>query len=118
MHHSIEKLLNGDTRVVECFSTANEKWPDLFDAKRDEDIESWASWLTDNQIAFFERQCGGRDFGQEVMAWSGFGYLYSTQTGFEENAQAAKKLAEAFEHSMVSLEVKSMARDAAKSYLG
>jgi len=116
MHYTIERLLNGDPDVVRHYQIARDKWRELFETQRDASVEEWAQWITDEQIAFFEHSCGGRWPGQEVMAWSGFGALYSTEAGFDTNRRLAEKLAEAFGRSMVSIEVKGHARSAAASY--
>jgi hypothetical protein len=116
MHYTIEKLLKGDPSVARDFAAANAIWPELFEFMKDANVIDWAQWLTNKQYQF-ESQCGGRSDGQEVMAWSGFAYLYSTQVGFEDNYMLADKLREAFERSMVSIEVKGAAKRAAASYL-
>lgn len=118
VHYTIEYLLDGNPDVVGYYAKANDKWPELFVSMKNDDVSKWAKWLSDAQLIFFEPKCGGRLLGQEVMAWSGFGHLYSTQSGFEENRVQAEKLREAFKQSWVSLEVKGMAEDAAASYLG
>ncbi|WP_148293623.1 hypothetical protein [Azospirillum sp. B4] len=99
------------------FEKAKQKWNYFFKNYQDKPISSWAKWLTDEQISF-EHACGGRWPGQEVMAWSGFGALYTTQSGLDENLPLAKKLAGAFFQSSCSLEVKAAARKAAAFYLG
>ncbi len=117
MHYTLEKLLNGNSELISCYQAAKQKWDELFVERRNGSVSEWAEWLEGNQISFFEHQCGGRCFGQEVMAWSGFGALYSTQNGFGNNQPLAEKLAEAFKESGCSVEVISMARNAAASYL-
>lgn len=66
----------------------------------------------------FENRCGGRDLGQEIMAWSGFAFLYDTYAGFNNiNQQRAIRLRDAFRSSGCSLEVTSHASNAADFYL-
>jgi hypothetical protein len=50
------------------------------------------------------------------MPWSAFAHLYSCQVGYEDNGPSAYKLAQAFEMSTCSLEVKHGAKEAAKVY--
>jgi hypothetical protein len=117
MHYTIERLLTGDTTVPTHFELARDKWNELFEGKFDATVSDWARWLTDQQIMFFEHRCGGRWEGQEVMAWSGFGSLYSIKLGFtEDTRKLAIKLAKAFAQSSCSIEVKGAARRAALSY--
>ncbi len=116
MRETTEQLLQGNASVPRYYEAAKRKWDDFFETHRGLGVGEWARWLTDEQISFFEHRCGGRDLGQEIMAFSGFGALYNRRTGFEGTRELAKKLAEAFEGSGVSLEVKSLANKAAKSY--
>ncbi len=124
MHYTIERLSKGDASVVDNFVTAKKKWEEIFESTKGQSIESLTKKITEAQM-FFEHHCGGRHQGQEIMVWSSFGTLYSVQTGFEadfesppkENYTLARDLAEAFQDSSCSMEVKVMAREAAKSYL-
>jgi hypothetical protein len=65
---------------------------------------------------WFERNCGARWVGQEIMVVSGIGMLYSTKAGFGDNADRARVLYDAFQQSFCSIEVKSIAREVAESY--
>ena len=116
MHETLEELLKGDDDIVGFYVTAKEKWPELFQSMQQDPVQDWARWLTVQQVAFFERQCGGRRLGQEVMVWSSFAVLYSTQVGFGGNKALAIKLVEAFAKSGCSVEVKSKVRKALISY--
>lgn len=115
MHDTIERLINGDKSVVDNFVEAKARWSRILVNVRTEDVKDLAARITTEQ-SWFERHCGGRWPGQEVMVWAAFASLYTTAGGFEENAESAKKLAKAFAASMCSLEVKSGARAAAESY--
>jgi len=117
MHYTLERLINGDSSVVSHYEIAKKEWKDFFAKHKNDSIEYWARWLFESQIGFFENKCGGRYEGQEVMAWSGFATLYSTEEGFGENQPLAEKLAEAFKKSGCSLEVKFAANKAIESYL-
>ncbi len=116
MHYTIQLLLDGEAAVISYYQAAKIKWNELFVDYRDGSVSDWASWLTSQQVSYFEQHCGGRWEGQEVMAWSGFALLYTTTGGFGDNLPYAKKLAEAFEKSMCSIELKGGAKRAAKSY--
>ena len=116
MDQTINALLKGDKNIVAYYQKTNEKWQELFVAKKDSPVSTWAQWLSDQQIPFFERECGGRHLGEEVMACSGFGVLYNVIVGFDEMEELAVKLVKAFEESRCSIEVKSMARHAATYY--
>jgi hypothetical protein len=116
MHYTVEELLKGNSKVARYYQVAKQKWDEFFETHRGQDVTEWAKWLTEQQIIFFEHECGGRGLGQEVMAWSGFGVLYSVQAGFADNRVLARQLVDAFAKSTCSLDVKSKARDAALSY--
>lgn len=116
MHETIERLLYGDNAVVGYFAKTMAKWNELFEGHAEDDVTAWAEWLGKTQIPFFEAQCGGRSYGQEVMAWSGFGTLYG-QAGFTPEKKArAVKLVKAFDGSTCSIEVKGKAKGAARFY--
>jgi hypothetical protein len=116
MHYTVEKLVEGDAEIVDCYKKAGDAWTHFFSENHDAGVEEWAKWIGAKQIPFFEHQCGGRSVGQEVMAWSAFGSLYSTMIGFEGKEEMAVKLVKAAAKTSCSLEVKSHFRDAALSY--
>jgi hypothetical protein len=116
VHYAIERLLKGDQTVAANFAKAAAKWPELFTMYIHRSAADWAEWLEREQIVFFERECGGRSDGQEVMAWSGFAFIYSTELGFEDRRRQAEKLSDAFRLSRVSREVQTMAAQAARCY--
>jgi hypothetical protein len=116
MHETLEKLLKGDDDIVGFYLTAKEKWPELFQSMQQDPVQDWARWLTVQQVAFFEHQCGGRRLGKEVMVWSSFAVLYNTNVGFGGNRALATKLVEAFAKSGCSIGVKSEFRKALTSY--
>ncbi|MGA8171662.1 MAG: hypothetical protein WB816_12650 [Methylocystis sp.] len=116
MHYTLEGLLHGDSKIFEHYQAAKRKWILFFETHKNQSASEWAKWLAAEQITFFERRCGGRSLGQEVMAWSGFGALYDTEVGFGENLATARKLAAAFALSMCCAELKKRAEDAAASF--
>lgn len=107
--------MHGDDSVVGYFVAAKERWAKILKDVNDVSVQTLSKRLTDEQM-WFEHHCGGRWDGQEVMAWTAFASLYTTEAGFEDNAGAASKLARAFDASMCSIEVKGLAERAAKSY--
>ena len=115
MRDIIEELKNGNTQIVDFFVVAEEKWKDLLHDIRDVEIGTLAKRL---QLAQgdFERICGSRNLGKTMMPWSGFAHLYSCQVGYEGKGPSAYKLAQAFEASCCSIEVKSEAKTAANLY--
>lgn len=79
------------------------------------DIDAIATILSQSQTTI-EQACGGRNIGKAIMPWSAFAHFYDQQDGLGDNGKTIFKLAEAFEKSFCSLEVKSGAREAAKVY--
>jgi hypothetical protein len=112
----LEMLKEGNARIVEHFINANAKWKDVLSDVETISVDDLAKRLSAVQGSF-EQICGGdRYLGKTVMGWSGFTHLYSCAVGFEDNGPFAYKLAQAFEKSMCSLEVKHAAKKAAKLY--
>src|SRR5262249_10899997 len=103
MHYTIERLLNGDSSLVAHYQNAAKRWKEIFAMPESREIASLAALLPRQQM-WFERNAGGRWAGQEVMAVSGFGILYTTENGFQEDYNLAQMLAQAFEASSCSIE--------------
>lgn len=118
MHYAIENLMNNDVSVVEHFSKAKGKWQELLSDITTVSVTELAKRLTSAQ-SWFEVNCGGRDEGKQIMPWTGFASIYSTQDGYDgpgRSMNEAVKLAQAFVASSVSIEVKGQAHKAARSY--
>jgi len=118
MHQMIENLMNNDVEVVEHLSKAKAKWEDIFKDITTVSVADLAKRLTTAQ-SWFEVNCGGRDDGKEIMAWTGFAVIYDTGAGYDRpnrSMHEAVKLAQAFVASSVSIEVKGGAHKAALSY--
>ena len=115
MHHTIELLVNGDLHLGDHYRRAVARWKEIWCRPEAGDIVDLATMLSNEQM-WFEHNCGGRWVGQEIMVVSGIGMLYTTQAGFDGNAERARLLYDAFQRSYCSLEVKGIARDVAKSY--
>lgn len=115
MHYTIELLINGDRRVSDYYCAAVEHWREIWSKPESRDIVSLATILSSEQL-WFERNCGSRWVGQEIMVASGIAMLYTTKAGFEKNAERARFLFDAFQRSFCSIEVKSIAQKVAASY--
>jgi hypothetical protein len=115
MHYTIERLLQGDEDLAEQFVKAKVRWTGVLGDLDSVPVDALAKRISAEQT-WFEINCGGRYEGQEVMAWSAFAILYSTDAGFDGREKEAKKLLAAFLASPCSLEVHGHARSAAASY--
>lgn len=118
MHHTVELLIQGDRGVCDYYRAAVERWREIWARPEAGDPVRLATVLSGEQT-WFERHCGPREHrwvGQEVMVAAGFGMLYSTRAGFDDNAERAQLLYDAFQRSFCSIEVKGVARDVASSY--
>jgi hypothetical protein len=115
MHYTVELLVRGDRNVSEFYRAAVGRWKEIWSRPNVKDVVYLATTLSDEQL-WFERNCGGRWIGQEIMVVSGIGLLYSTGAGFEDKADRARLLYDAFQRSYCSVEVKSIAREVAESY--
>jgi hypothetical protein len=118
MHRTIEKLMNNVEPVGNYFAAAKAKWNEILADVAVVPAAELAERLSHSQ-SWFERHCGGRWDGQEVMVLTGFASIYDVGIGYDREGRGkpeAVKLAEAFELSMCSLEVKGAAREVARSY--
>jgi hypothetical protein len=115
MHYSLEMLVRGQAEVVGYYQAAANRWREIWSRPESRDLDSLAKMLLSEQM-WFERNCGGRWVGQEIMVVSGLAGLYTTATGFEDNLQRARLLYDAFQSSYCSAEVKSIAEEVARSY--
>jgi hypothetical protein len=115
MHYTIEKLMHSKEPVQQYFIAAQQKWAEILADIDSISTANLAETLSSQQD-WFESNCGGRLPGQEIMAWSAFGYFYSTHSGYGDNEAKVKKLAEAFQSSTCSSEVLGHAEDAVKLY--
>ena len=108
----IEALLEGKP-VETYFATAKAHWDELL-GENEEWIRGLAPKLQQEQLDFFERRCGGRYLGQEIMVASGIGSLMHPET--ERRRDLARALIHAFGASMCSVEVKSAVSRIAELY--
>ncbi|MGO8752056.1 MAG: hypothetical protein ACLQNE_39455 [Thermoguttaceae bacterium] len=115
MHYSVEMLVRGRAEVVEYYRVAAERWGEIWHRPDAHDLARLSKMLSSEQM-WFERNCGGRWVGQEVMVVSGLAGLYSTEVGFDDRLEQARLLYDAFQTSFCSVEVKSIAEEVARSY--
>jgi hypothetical protein len=108
-------LIQADHAVMANYKRAIELWDEITQLKEFEKVETLAKVLTSRQMQF-ERECGGRWVGQEVMVVSGIARFYTTSIGFESNEAEVLRIYDAFMASFCSIEVKAHAQDIAKSY--
>ena len=115
MQELLERLGRGDTQILGMCQEANRAWTEFLRELHGADTGTLAA-----RLGFFEptftRIFGSERFGQNMMTWTGFAALYDTNTGFGQNLERAKQLAEAFQRSNCSTEVKSEARSCVISY--
>lgn len=115
MRQSIAMLLRGQAEVVDYYRRASERWQQIWSRPESDDWEKLADIIQDEE-AWFERNCGGRWLGQEIMVVSGIGGLYSLEGGSDTKREQARRLYDAFQISYCSLALKSIADDMARLY--
>lgn len=115
MIYTYSRLIKGDAEIVKYYQVALEHWKEILENPKNEDVESLAKSLSSEQF-WFERNCGGRFLGQEIMAVTGLAQFYDEQIGFEGNEQNALNIYEAFQRSYCSMEVKFHSREAAEIF--
>jgi hypothetical protein len=115
MHYSIEMVVRGQAEVIDYYRLAAERWREIWGRPEASQLEKLARMLQGEQM-WFERNCGGRWIGQEIMVVSGLAGLYSTATGFDRNEKRARLLYDAIQSSFCSVEVKSIAEEVARAY--
>lgn len=126
MHYTIEKLIEGERDLVGWYEKALELWVKIF-SKADPLDKNNLTRLSE-EIFFeqttFERNCGGRAIGQEIMAITGIAQFYTTQYGFDVGYEdeydgrfeRAQNVYISIKKSNCSLEVKFHADAVARSY--
>lgn len=111
----LDGIKTGQQDIAGMWQKLDAEWAGWLSRVDDQSVEDLASDLTTHQMTA-ERICGSRSLGKAMYAWTAFAHLYTLQDGIGENGRKAVKLADAFEKSMVSIEVKFAAREAAKQY--
>lgn len=115
MHELLERLGRGDTRLITMCQDANQAWRGFLAELEGADTGTLAA-----RLGFFQREFhrlfDSPTLGETLMPWTGFAALYDTKSGWGANLQRAKQLAEAFQRSHCSEEVRSEARSCVISY--
>lgn len=116
MHLTIEALREGASFATYWqagFATWRELLRDVGAVK----LGDLAARIGDAQMEHFERRCGGRALGQEIMAWTGVAYYFDAEEGnFGDDVERARKVFDALQLSHASIEVKVHAERAAITY--
>jgi hypothetical protein len=120
MSFTFRLLKKKDPEIINYYSKANNIWKELLE-DYDGDSEKLAKQLGIKQTRFEwivqDNNKYSRWDGQEIMVLSGLSYFLDDES--EESIRLATSVAEAFEMSYCSLEVKGLAKRASKLfYLG
>ena len=120
MHQTIEALLKGDEEILHFYKVATERWTQVLMS-----LEGKPEMLKEIirvEQFWFERNCGGRELGQEIMVLSGIARYYDTHSGFTDQAIGQSSRAEAlnvyraFVGGNCSIEVKFCAEMVGRFY--
>jgi hypothetical protein len=112
----LEKLKAGSIDMGPTYEKCVALWSKALAGAENLSAEDLARGLSSLQMEI-ESACGmDRHLGKTVTAYSGFSFLYDDRKGFGENRRIAEKLVKAFELSGASMEVKSMAAEAARIF--
>lgn len=115
MHELLERLGQGDMRLIEMCRQANHAWAGFLTELQSADTGTLAA-----RLGFFEptikRIFDNEKLGETMMPWTGFAVLYSSSQGWGGNLELAKRLAQAFASSNCSKEVRDEARSCVISY--
>ncbi|RMG78805.1 MAG: hypothetical protein D6712_20710 [Chloroflexi bacterium] len=114
MFYTLARLV-GNTPVIECYQQALAHWREVLAELDPCDAEAIARAAFVHQ-GWFERHCGGRHMGQEVMVWAGIGQYFREEDGFGERLAQAQAMYHGLLESYCSLEVRAYAEDVAKLF--
>lgn len=115
MIETIEALRENQD-VGAFYRAAFTKWRDLLKGIGGASLSELANAIGEAQFDYFEKQCGGRSMGQEVMAWTGIAYFHDAEEGFGDDIEKARKVYDAMQLSHISIEAKVHAEKAAISF--
>ncbi|MCD9473769.1 hypothetical protein [Photobacterium phosphoreum] len=115
MYFTNEMLISGDANVLRHYQSARQRWNVILQETDYSNPSQLSQRLTNEQL-WFERYCGGRGVGQEVMVITGLTIFYNTQSGYGEHYQHAFFIYQSFMQSYCSIEVKNMAQKLAQDY--
>ena len=107
MCNNIDELINGNDKTAEYYQNAKSLWSeiDISDINFKKSIH--------RKQPNFERLCGGRSLGQEIMVC--YGIMQYMQSN-PQDIVSAKTVSDALINSNCSNEVKQKARDIANQY--
>ena len=112
----LEKLKTGSTDVGPTYKKCVALWSTVLAGAENLSEKDLARELSALQMKI-ESACGmDRYLGKTITAYSGFSFLYDDLKGFGDNRRLAEKLMTAFALSGASIEVKSMATEAARIF--
>jgi hypothetical protein len=116
MHLTIKALREG-TSIATYWQAGFATWRELLRDIGTVKIGDLAARIGEAQLEQFERRCGGRALGQEIMAWTGVAYFFDAEEGnFGDDVERARKIFDALQLSHASIEVKVHAERAAITY--
>lgn len=115
MRQILGELATGNGSIPDYFLEAVEKWEEILSDHPPSNVNELSDELHIQQD-WFERNCGGRWLGQEVMVASGIAQFYDSKHGLGQDLDKARKIVEAFERSSCSMEVKGHARELAEYF--
>lgn len=111
------EALRENQAVGDYYRAAFSKWRELLKGFDKTSVSELATAIGKAQIEFFEKQCGGRAMGQEIMAWTALAYFYDAEeAGYGDDLDKARKIYDALQLSHISIEAKINAEKAAISY--
>src|SRR5262249_48283446 len=115
LFYTLEPLVKAEETRVPDYQRAVKRGEEIWKRPEARSAHTLAPLLGREQ-SWFERNCGGRWPGQEVMVLAGFGALWTTAEGFGRHFSRARMLHQAFQASWCSNEVTGRARDMAEAY--
>lgn len=126
MFFTIDEVIKQNRDIFKWYKNAQKLWDGIlgkWDISKQTNIDGLANELWRMQLSF-ERNCGGRTIGQEIMVISGIVQFYNINVGFEQEwntpvdnrLKKARNTYKAFQRSSCSMEVKFTAKAVARFY--
>jgi hypothetical protein len=104
--NTIKGLIEGNIHIVRYYQKAFDIWTEILSDPEANDVGRLADLLVIRQSRF-EKECGGRFLGREIMAAVGIGQFYiSPIEGFGNNMETVTLIRQAFAQSRCHIEVK------------
>lgn len=110
-----EELKNGNQKIVDMFVNVEALWNEALSNIENLSEAEIADILSNKQWDV-EQIFNSRSLGKSIMPWSAFSHLFSEGSSDDDRGSSAQKLANAFQQSTCSIEVKAAAKEAAKVY--